>query len=70
MVGFLLVKCVFHTVQLRNVGEHKTVGVPGGTFGPQPGKLVKEASWKSGGYATSKCMSRVSQVAERGCRAR
>lgn len=40
MVGFLLVKCMFHTVQLRNVGEHKTVGVPGGTSGPQPGKLV------------------------------
>ena len=57
MVEFLLVKCVFHTVQLRNVGEHKTVGVPAGTFGPQPGKLVKKASWKSGGYATSKCMS-------------
>ncbi|CAI9158222.1 unnamed protein product [Rangifer tarandus platyrhynchus] len=72
MVGFLLVKCIFHTVQLRNVGEHKTVGVPGGTCGPQPGKLVKKASWKSGGYAASKCMSRVSQVrvAERGCQAR
>lgn len=28
MVGFLLVKRVFHTVQLSNAGEHKTGGGP------------------------------------------
>lgn len=69
MVGFLLVKRVFHTVQLSNAGEHKTEGVPVGAFGPQPGELVRRASWKSGGEAASKRMSRVSQVlvAEKGC---
>ena len=72
MVGFLLVKCMFHTVQLRNVGEHDC-GSPWRHIWPPTWEVgLKKASWKGGGYAAAKCMSRVSQVtaAERGCQAR